>query len=144
MKTPREILLGRYQAAAPKLDTIRREMVAKINHQGAKAQSGRVSLVAWYLGGLRTIWRELIFPSRRIWAGLAAIWVLLLVVNFSMSDHAEIPMAKASAPTEMMTFQQQQELLAQLMGPDEPIVAEPQKKYVPRPSSWRPFGIMTT
>lgn len=143
MKTPREILLERHQAAAPKLDSIRGEMVAKIDHQGTKTQSGRVNLVAWWLGGLRTLWRELIFPSRCIWAGLAGAWLLLLAVNLSLRDHAEAPIAKASVPAEMMTFQQQQELLAQLIGPDEPIVAEPQKKYVPRPSSRRSLEILT-
>jgi hypothetical protein len=143
MKTPREVLFERHWAARPKLDAIRREMVAKINHQGTKAQSEKINLASWCFGGLGKIWRELILPSRRIWAGLAAVWVLLLAVNLSQRDHPEAPMAKASTPAEMAaSFQEQQELLAQLIGPNEPAVAEPQKKYVPRPSSWRPFEIM--
>ncbi|HXB58342.1 MAG TPA: hypothetical protein VNU95_02200 [Candidatus Acidoferrales bacterium] len=145
MKTPREVLFERHWAARPKLDAIRREMVAKINHQGAKAQSERINLASWCLGSLNKIWRELIFPSRRIWAGLAAVWILIFAANFSMRDQAVTPMAKASTPAQMAaSFQEQQELLAQLIGPNEPVVAEPQKKYVPRPSSWRPFELMTT
>jgi hypothetical protein len=144
MKTPREILFERHWAARPKLDAIRHEVVAKISHQGAKAPSERINLAAWCLVGLDKIWSELILPSRRIWAGLAAVWVLLLAVNLSQRDHSEVTMAETSTPAQMAaSFQQQQELLAQLIGPNEPAVAEPQKKYVPRPSSWRPFEIMT-
>jgi hypothetical protein len=145
MKTPREILIQRHQAAAPELDAIRENIVSKINHQGAKAQSLKINLVSLCLGGLSKLWCEFVWPSRRIWAGLAAVWVLIFAANFSMRDHAETTMAKAPAPAEMMAaYQQQQELLAQLIGPDEPVVAEPQKKYIPRPSSWRPLQILIT
>jgi hypothetical protein len=144
MKTPREVLFERHWAARPKLDAIRREMVSKINHQGTEAQSYPKGLVFWFLGCSNTLWRELIFPSRRIWAGLAPIWVLLLVVNLSQRDEPQVTMDKASSSAGMAaTFEQQQELLAQLIGPNEPVVAEPQKKYVPRPSSWRCFEIVT-
>jgi hypothetical protein len=140
MKTPRKILLERHQAVVPQLDAIRRESVGQASSlsQNKKSETGRMPV-------LRLIWLELILPSRRIWAGLAAVWLLLLVVNFSMRDHLQMTMAKTSTPAEVAaTFQQQQELLAQLIGPNEPVVAEPQKKYVPRPSSWRTFEIITT
>jgi predicted DNA-binding protein YlxM (UPF0122 family) len=39
MKTPRDILFARHQAAAPKLDAIRREVVAELNNQETKEQS---------------------------------------------------------------------------------------------------------
>jgi hypothetical protein len=138
MKTPREILLERHQAATPKLDAIRREIAGQALAQNKKSETGRMPV-------LRLIWLELIWPSRRIWSGLAVVWVLIFAANFSMRDHAEVPMAKAPAPAEMAaTFKQEQELLAQLIGPDEPVVAEPQKKYIPRPSSWRPLQVLIT
>lgn len=141
---PREILLGRHQAAVPKLDALRQEMVTELNSKGTKVESEKINLASWCLGALDKIWVELVWSSRHIWAGLAAVWVLLLVVNLSLRDYTEMPIAKAPTPAEMMTFQQQQELLAELIGQDEPSVAEPQKTYVPRPSSWRPFEIMNT
>jgi hypothetical protein len=139
MKTPREVLFERHWAARPKLDAIRHKVVGQASSlsQNKKSETGKMPV-------LRLLWRELIFPSRRIWAGLAAVWLLLLVVNLSQRDHSQVAMAKASTPAETVaSFQQQQELLAQLIGPNEPVVAEPQKKYVPRPSSWRCFEIVT-
>jgi hypothetical protein len=145
MKTPREVLFERHWATRPKLDAIRQQVVAELNNKGTKEQRSDKVFVSLLLGCSKNIWCELIFPSHRIWAGLAAIWLLLLVVNFSMRDHSQATMAKASTSAEMAaTFQQQQELLAELIGPNEPVVAEPQKGYVPRPSSWRPFEIITT
>jgi len=51
MKTPREILFARHQATAPKLDALRREVVAGLNPHDAKAQSWSTTLAAWCLGG---------------------------------------------------------------------------------------------
>ncbi len=39
-------------------------------------------------------WQQLIWPCRQIWTGLAAVWILLLVVNVSMQDHSPRPLAK--------------------------------------------------
>jgi hypothetical protein len=145
MKTPREVIFERRWAARPKLDAIRQGIIGEINNKDTKAQSRKINLASWCLGGVSKLWVELIVPSRLVWAGLAAVWLLLFVVNFSMQDHSRPSMAKASSPAEMAaTVHQEQELLAQLLGPDEPVVAEPQKKYVPRPSSWCAFETMAT
>jgi hypothetical protein len=130
MKTPREILLERHQAAAPKLDAIRREMV--------NLKFRRDNFVA-------NIWRELIFPSRRIWASLAAIWIFIFIVNVSQRDHSPMTVAKASSSPELiLTYRQQEKLLAELIAPSEPQVAEPPKNFSPRPSSQRQFEFLTT
>lgn len=82
MKTPRDILLAQHRAAEPKLDAIRRVVVSEVlNNQGTKEQRLKQNLVAWSLGGSNTLWHELILPCRRIWAGLAAIWVLIVAAN---------------------------------------------------------------
>jgi hypothetical protein len=145
MKTPREVLFERHWAARPKLDAIRQKIVGELNNKETKEQRFPKGAVFWLLDCSNTLWRELIFPSRRIWVGLAAVWILIFIANVSMRDQAGTAMAKASAPAEMAaTFQQQQELLAQLIGPDEPVVVEPQKKYVPRPSSQRLLPVLVT
>lgn len=85
MKTPRELLLERHRAAEPRLDAIRRAVVAKeFNNNGTKEQSG--DLVALFRGCLNTPWRELILPNRRIWTGLAALWLLIFIFNISQRD----------------------------------------------------------
>ncbi|HVU07677.1 MAG TPA: hypothetical protein VHG89_03945 [Verrucomicrobiae bacterium] len=128
MKTPREILLERHQAAAPKLDAIRHEIV------NSKFRRGNFAV---------TIWNELIFPSRRIWAGLAAIWVVIFIFNFSQRDQSELMAKKFPSPEMISSFQQQEKLLAELIGPNEPRVAEPPKTILPQPRSERRFEILT-
>ncbi len=135
MKTPRDILLAKHQATAPKLDAIRHEVVnSQFRHQG---------FAAVILNLLLLLWRELILPSRLIWTGLAAIWLLLLVANFSMRDRSQMTMAK-SLPSQatIVAFKEQQQLLTELIGPNDPPVAEHKKPYSPQPSSQRAIEIM--
>jgi hypothetical protein len=136
MKTPREILLERHQAAAPKLDAICHQIVRKLNNKETKEQSFQNVLVSLFLGCSKNLWRELIFPSRRIWASLATIWIVIFIFNFSQRDQTEL-MAKKSSPSPEMilAFRQQEKLLAELMGPDELRAAESPKTFLPRPRS---------
>ena len=146
MKTPREILLARHKDAEPKLDAIRNECVGQAvgNALSPSPPSGERAGVRGQ-SVLQLIWRELIFPSRRIWAGLAAIWLLIFAANFSMRDHPHATMAKTSpSPDMIMAYRQQEQLLTELIGPSDPPAAEPQKPYVPRPSSLRPCEILST
>lgn len=90
-------------------------------------------------------WQQLIWPSRHIWAGLAAVWILILVANLSMQDHSQLATAKSlPAPEIIMTWRQQERLLAELVGPDEMRAAPPPKPFLPRPSSERRFENLTT
>jgi hypothetical protein len=133
MKTPREILLEQHQAIAPKLDAIRREVVAGLRPEDTKAQSWAIHLVSWCLRGSNKLWRELVFPSRRIWAGLATAWLLILAVNFSLRDRSPAAATKSSSPEIFMSFRQQERLLAELTEPDDLYIAEPPKKFSPKP-----------
>jgi hypothetical protein len=146
MKTPRDILFARHQAATPKLDALRREIVEGLNNQATKEQSWSASLVTLFLCCSKQFWRELIWPCRRIWAGLAAVWILIFVFNFSQRDPSELMARKAPPPSPEMilAFRQQQRLLAELIGPSETRTAEPPKSLLPQPrSEWR-FEIMMT
>ncbi|HEV2320710.1 MAG TPA: hypothetical protein VGV18_13220 [Verrucomicrobiae bacterium] len=145
MKTPREILLARHRAIEPGLDDIRRQIVEKLNNKKAMEQSDVSAFVSLLLGCSTNIWRELIWPERRIWAGLAAVWILIFIANFSMRDHSEIKMAKSPPSQEViMAFRQQQQLLSELIGPDDPPVAEVKKPYIPRPASERHLELLIT
>src|SRR5450432_4167872 len=117
MKTPRDILFASHQNAAPKLDAIRREVVAGLNHQDTKAQSSAANLVSCCLGGSNKLWLELVWPCRRIWTGLAAAWVLIFIINFSQRDGSSTMMAKSTpTPEMMMTFRDQQKWLNELLA----------------------------
>jgi len=116
MKTPHDILFTRHQSNAPKLDAIRREVVAGLNHQDTKAQSWAVNLVSWCLGGSNNLWLELIWPCRQIWTGLATIWILIFIVNFAQRDGSQTMIAKSTpSPEMMMTFRDQQKWLDELL-----------------------------
>ena len=124
MKTPRDILFARHQAAVPKLDAIRRSVVIQLNNQETKEQSFPASLVASLLGCSNKLWLELVWPCRRIWTGLAAVWVLLAIVNFSQRDGSQVHLAKSTTPAAMtMTFRDQQKMLNELFA-DRSLPAE--------------------
>lgn len=141
MKTPREILNQRHQAAVPKLDAIRHTVVGGLNTNTRES----FSFVSLLLCCSKNIWQELILPSRRIWIGLAAIWILILAANISMSSRSQFKMAgSSSGPAIIQAVRQQEQLLTELIGPNVPAIAEPRKPYTPRPSSRRALEILIT
>ena len=132
MKTPREILLARHCPVESQLDAIRSEVVAQCR-EGRRVVVTKSVLT--YLPLL--LWRELIFPSRRTWAGIAAAWALILVVNFSLRDPGQGGAAKVTAP-EMMSFQEQQKLENELLADRfVPVDFDRPKTFTPRPRSER-------
>jgi hypothetical protein len=144
MKTPREILLARHRAAEPKLDAIRQTVVGKLNNEETKEPSFPAVLVSWFLGCSENLWRELIFPCRHVWSGLAAIWIFIFIFNFSQRDRVELLARKLPPPSPeaIQAWRQQERLLAELIGPNEIRTAQPARPFVPRPSSERKFETM--
>ncbi|HXF09918.1 MAG TPA: hypothetical protein VN625_03975 [Desulfuromonadaceae bacterium] len=140
MKTPRDILLQRHESAQPKLDAIRQQV---LNSKVTTEQSGRLNFVSLFLGCLKNVWNELVLPSRRIWAGLAACWMLLGLVNLSMGHRSHVQVA-AATPEMFQAYRQQERLLAELIGPNESRIADSQRKFVPQPRSGRRLEILTT
>jgi hypothetical protein len=135
MKTPRGILFTRHQAATSKLDAIRREVVAELNNKGTKEQSRAASLVSLLLCCSNKLWLELIWPCRRIWTGLAVVWILILIVNVSQRDGSQTNFTKSPPSPEMvMTFRDQQKLLNELLADRSfPTDVERPRIFSPKP-----------
>lgn len=133
MKTPREILLNRHRAAGPKLDAIRRTVVSDLNNKATKELSLAQSFVASFLRCSNLFWRKLILPSRRTWAGLAAVWLILLAIN--LAQHEPTPVGQAPAAPAMMSFREQQRLMNELFADRSLPAAETDR---PKPFSPRP------
>ena len=136
MKTPRDILLKRYQDAAPKLDAIRREVVEVAADVNRRKQPVReLTFAATLANAVRLSFLELIWPCRRIWTALAAVWVALFIFNVSQRDNAELAARKLPPPSPeaIMAWRQQVRLLAELIGPSAPGDVEQRKIFLPKP-----------
>ena len=84
MKTPKEILLETHQVMTPRLDKLREDVLAvELGQANSPISPKRRNIFAAIP---LKLWNELIWPSRRAWAGLAAVWVALAVVHFSQND----------------------------------------------------------
>ena len=82
-------------------------------------------------------WRELLWPCPQAWAGLAAVWVVILGLNWITSDGE--PRAKMEARREItleerMAFIEQQKLLVHLLETEAvtPVRVEKDKAIPPR------------
>ena len=132
MKTPREILLAQHRAAGPKLDAIRHDVVSALNNQETKSPVSESIFVSSFLGCSKKMWDELVLPSRRIWSGLAAVWLLIIVVNVSQRDHS--PVGKVASAPVLISAREQQRLMNELFADRTlPVEAEPPKTFSPKP-----------
>ncbi|HXE41742.1 MAG TPA: hypothetical protein VN516_01865, partial [Candidatus Baltobacteraceae bacterium] len=84
------------------------------------------------------------WPHPKAWAGLAAVWVFIFVLNFSTREQSPVVARKTSSPSpEMMAELKQQKLMfAQLIGANDLQPADRQK-FLPLPRSERRFEIVT-
>jgi hypothetical protein len=82
-------------------------------------------------------WRELLWPCPQAWAGLAAVWVLILALNSVTREPT--PAARFQNPTRvpevLIALREHRRLLAELTG--SPTAAEQPKPFEPRPRSER-------
>jgi hypothetical protein len=91
------------------------------------------------------LWRELIWPCRRIWVGLAPVWVALLVFNVTHADHNQPTIAKSTMPPGEMrlALQEQQRILTEIIGPQwQTPPAEPPRRPNNHPRSERRSVVM--
>jgi hypothetical protein len=113
--------------AASKVGTARRVVHGRL---------GEASLPNW-LSTLNSQLSTILWPHPKAWAGLAAVWILIFAVDFSVQDKSPV-MAEKSAPPSpevVAELKQQQRLLAELIGPRDEHDADRSKSFVPQPRS---------
>lgn len=86
----------------------------------------------------------LLWPRPEAWAGLVAIWLVLLAVNLTTTGnkYALISMGARPAAEVIRVRREEQKLLADLVGQWKVPVAERPKAYPPRPRSERLGGTL--
>ncbi len=86
----------------------------------------------------------ILWPHPKAWAGLAAVWILIFAVDFSMRDTTPLVAERAAPPPPevIVELKQQQRMLAELMGSSQAREAEP-PRFLPQPRSERVEILMT-
>ncbi|MDB6023974.1 MAG: hypothetical protein JWM68_197 [Verrucomicrobiales bacterium] len=137
MKTPRDILFERHRHATPKLDDIRQKAIAALptlQNADARHPVQNEKRIIWTM--LRNVWEELIWPSRRAWSGMAALWLLVLAANLQMKATSR---TNSSAPAREVAqaVEEQRRMLAELVQPLAPTPMQAPRPNT-RPRSERP------
>jgi len=137
MKTLREILWNRHRSVEPKLDRMWVKTLAP-SLRGEETPAGANPLIAFGW----TLWRELVWPSRKIWAGLACAWVVILTLNMVSSEPTTRVASKVEPRSrdEMQALTEQRRMLAQLLDLQAE-TSRTRKSRPPGPRSDRAAGI---
>ncbi len=78
-------------------------------------------------------WRELIWPLRHAWAGIAAVWLVMWAVNWERPEAPQTTRNEnyAAMPVILGTMEEQSRMLAELMPPATREPAEPPRRNPP-------------
>ncbi len=103
--------------------------------QSASRPAPRASFLVTFNQQLSTLF----WPHPKAWAGLAAVWIFIFAVNFSMRDPTPRLAARFTPPSPevIVELKKQQRMYAELVGANEPADADRRKSFSPRPRSER-------
>jgi hypothetical protein len=122
----------------------REEILTAAESAAATRHSPPVTRPSW-LSTLNSQLSTILWPHPKAWAGLAAIWIVILAVDFSARDKTPVVAEKSSPPSPevIVELRQQQRMLAELIGSRDEHDADRSKSFVPQPRSER-IEILTT
>ena len=122
MKTPRELILEHHQSAEAKLKAIRAEDLAACARSAAAEASGEPQPTLSLAAIAGQLWQEMFWPWRRVWAGVAATWLVILGLGLAAGDMPRTVSTKPPRPNPeaLAVLQQQEQLLSQLLGREAP------------------------
>ena len=92
---------------------------------------------------LREKLSAILWPCPEAWAGLAAVWIFVIALNYSMQDNAPVLVKKIPPPSPQLVaeLKLQRQMLVELIGQNQAVDAEP-PKFIPLPRGQREETIM--
>ncbi len=98
-----------------------------------------------FLSTFRHQLSTLLWPHPKAWAGLAAVWVIIFAVNFSVCDTSPKLAAKSAPPSPevIVELKKQQRMFAELVGANESPDADRREIFSPKPRSERTEILVT-
>jgi len=148
MKTLREVLFEKHQAAEPRLDAIREQMVAGLTPDGNAEAPVRSNQMASDWQPETFGWRQFLWSLRWHLAGLSAVWLVVLALSLDQSAAPTREVARQDAPSSrqlLAALRQNQRQLRELIGaPAAEPAPEPQKPAPSPRSQIQPFSMALT
>ncbi len=108
----------RHQPLKPVPAGWREDILRQAARAVERRQPALVATVSWYQT-LRSRLAGLLWPAPRAWGALAAVWVVILGLNFAARDTAPQRIARQSVPPSAEVrrlLRQQEELFVELVG----------------------------
>ncbi len=146
MKTPREILFHRHDAADAKLDALRRKVTTQLqtvaNAQDAKKlPAKRPAMPPTFLSVVSQWLSNPMLRQRTALAGLATAWLVIGALNFATKASQSPTVAQGKpqplTPEALQVLKQQRRLYAELTAPVQPTRIHPPAPALPGPRSQR-------
>ena len=121
----------------------REEILMTAESVAGSRHSPPVTRPSW-LSTLNSQLSTILWPHPNAWAGLAAVWILILAVDFSTRDQSPVVAEKSAPPSSevIVELKQQQRMLAELIGAGQAREAEA-PRFLPQPRSERVEVLMT-
>ncbi len=149
MKTLREVLLEKHQAAEPKLDAIREQVTAGLaagtTNAPARAKERERS---WQpeSSKFQIGWRRLLWSLRWHLAGLSAVWLVALLLNLDPTPDSMQGVARRNVPSPRQLLaalrENQRQLHELISAPASEPAPEPPKPTPSPRSEARPFSVI--
>jgi hypothetical protein len=116
----------------------RSEILAAARDAQAPVHASRITHRSW-LSTFNHQLSTLFWPHPKAWAGLAAVWIFIFAVNFSMRDSSPRLAAQSAPPSPevIVELRKQQRMFAELVGSREPLDVDRPRIFVPKPRGER-------
>ncbi|HWX22244.1 MAG TPA: hypothetical protein VN578_20270 [Candidatus Binatia bacterium] len=117
-----------------------RDEILSATRAGEVPRPARVAPRPSLLSNIRYQLSTLLWPHPKAWGGLAALWLLVLGLNFATRESPQPQMARhAERPSPQIRelLKEQEQLFAELVGPIEKSEADRPKPAPPKPRSQR-------